>query len=67
MNRVWYPYLGWNNYPTLFNLVRNNCKTRDGEEYGPKNIPAPFNQKQNDECDIFTTIEKTEVLELDLS
>ncbi len=37
------------------------------QKYGPKNIPAPFNQKQNDECDIFTTIEKTEVLELDLS
>lgn len=37
------------------------------QKYGPKNIPAPFNQKQNDERDIFTTIEKTEVLELDLS
>lgn len=36
-------------------------------KYGPKNVPASFNQKQNDEHDILKTIEKPEVLEFDLS
>lgn len=32
-----------------------------------QNIPASFNKKQNDEHDILKTIEKTEVLDFDLS
>lgn len=69
MNNQSDSYFAWNNDPylsTMFNLARYYCKIGDGEDSEIvkkiQTIPAPFNQKQNDEGDILKTTEKTILL-----